>query len=75
MSKDSKIPQLENLPNEGLLRIKQVLQFIPVSKSAWWAGVKAGRFPKPFKLSERTTVWKSQDIKTICRGFDRDAGR
>jgi len=75
MSKDSKIPQLENLPNEGLLRIKQVLQFIPVSKSAWWAGVKAGRFPKPFKLSERTTVWKTQDIKTICRGVDRETGR
>jgi predicted DNA-binding transcriptional regulator AlpA len=75
MTKDSKIPELKNLPNEGLLRIKQVLQFIPVSKSAWWAGVKAGRFPKPFKLSERTTVWKTQDIKTICRGVDRETGR
>jgi prophage regulatory protein len=75
MSKDSKIPQLENLPKDGLLRIKQVLQFIPVSRSSWWAGVKSGRFPKPFKLSERTTVWKSQDIKSICEGLNREVSQ
>ncbi len=65
MSKDSKIPQLENLPKEGLLRIKQVLQFIPVSRSAWWAGVKVGRFPQPIKLSERVTVWRASDIRAL----------
>lgn len=32
-----------------LLRLKMVLEIIPVSKSTWWAGVKSGRFPKPVK--------------------------
>lgn len=65
MSKDSKIQELENLPNEGLLRIKQVLKFIPVSRSSWWAGVKSGRYPKPLKLSERVTVWRVSDIRAL----------
>jgi predicted DNA-binding transcriptional regulator AlpA len=73
MSKDSKIPELTKLPETGLLRVNQILQFIPISRSSWWAGVKSGRYPKPFKLSERTTVWKSQDIKSICEGLKKEA--
>ena len=65
MPKDSKIPELKNLPETGLLRVNQILRFIPISRSSWWAGVKSGRYPKPFKLSPRTTVWKSEDIRAI----------
>jgi prophage regulatory protein len=65
MSKDSKIQELENIPNEGLLRIKQVLKFIPVSRSSWWAGVKSSRYPKPHKLSPRVTCWKASDIRAL----------
>lgn len=65
MSKDSKIQELENLPNEGLLRIKQVLKFIPVSRSSWWAGVKSNRYPQPVKLSPRVTVWRVSDIRAL----------
>jgi len=65
MSKDSKIPELQNLPETGLLRVNQILRFIPISRSSWWAGVKSGIYPKPFKLSARTTVWKSSDIRAI----------
>ncbi len=36
---------------------------IPVSRSAWWAGVKSGRFPKPVKLGPRTTAWRVADIR------------
>jgi len=68
MSKDSKIPELQNLPETGLLRVNQILRFIPISRSSWWAGVKSGLYPKPFKLSERTTVWKVADIITLING-------
>jgi len=55
-----------------LLRLKQIIPaIIPISKSAWWAGVQSGRYPKPFKLSERTTVWKSEDIMKVIE----EAGR
>jgi prophage regulatory protein len=43
MSKDSKIPEIQELPETGLLRIKQVLRFVPVSRSNWWEGVRTGR--------------------------------
>jgi len=68
MSKDSIILEIQELPQTGLLRIKQVLRFIPVSRSNWWEGVKTGRFPKPLKLSERVTCWKTSDIRKIVEG-------
>jgi predicted DNA-binding transcriptional regulator AlpA len=46
----------------GFLRLPRVLELIPVSKSAWWAGVKSGKFPASYKLGPRTTAWKSMDI-------------
>jgi len=68
MSKDSKIPEIQELPEGGLVRIKQVLKFVPVSRSTWWSGVRDGRFPKPFKLSERVTVWRVSDIRAVVEG-------
>jgi len=54
-----------SIPNTGYLRLPQVLQFIPIGKSTWWAGVASGRFPKPVKLGPRTTAWKAQDIQKL----------
>lgn len=38
---------------------------IPVSKSTWWAGVRAGKFPAPVKLGPRCTAWRRQDIRLL----------
>jgi predicted DNA-binding transcriptional regulator AlpA len=59
--------QLSNtpLPQSGFYRLPQVLALIPVSKSTWWDGVKSGRFPKPVKLSARTTAWRVEDIRAL----------
>jgi len=46
----------------ALLRLPQVLEFVPVSASTWWAGVLTGKFPKPIKLGPRTTCWRASDI-------------
>jgi prophage regulatory protein len=53
------------LPPEGYLRLPQVLSVIPVSRSAWWAGCKTGRYPAPVKLSPRVTVWRVADIRAL----------
>ena len=58
---------LTNIPKTGFLRLPQVLALIPISKSAWWAGCKTGRFPKPIKLGPRTTVWKVEEIRALIR--------
>jgi len=55
-----------NLQQDGFLRLKQIIPgIIPISKSSWWAGVKSGRYPKPVKLSSRTTVWLKSEIRKL----------
>ena len=56
------------MENERLLRLKQVLEFVPISKSSWWAGVKSGKYPKPIKLGERTTCWRLSEVMTVIDG-------
>jgi acyl dehydratase len=68
---------LHTLPSTGYLRLAQIVgkpatnddpgipPIIPVSKSTWWAGVRAGRYPKPVKLGERITAWRVEDIRAL----------
>jgi len=62
------------IPAIGFVRIKTILQFIPVSASTWWEGCKTGRFPKPIKLGRRTTVWRAEDIHALIQelGLDQE---
>jgi predicted DNA-binding transcriptional regulator AlpA len=56
----------ETLPATGYLRLPEVLRFIPVSRSTWWAGVRSGRYPKPSRaLGERITAWRAEDIRKL----------
>lgn len=56
---------------ESFLRLPQVLELIPVCKSAWWQGCKDGRFPKPVKLGPRTTAWRASDITALVEQLSR----
>lgn len=56
---------VQPLPETGYVRLPAVLRVIPVSKSTWWAGVKAGRFPQPHKLAPRVTAWLVRDIRAL----------
>ena len=62
------------VPTTGFLRLKQVLQFIPVGKTAWYAGIKEGRFPKPIQLSARTAVYRAQDIAALIDKISQGQG-
>jgi prophage regulatory protein len=44
---------------------KGIKPIIPVSRTAWYDGVKDGRFPKPMHLSARRTVWFRSDVLTL----------
>ncbi len=59
------------LTEKSLLRLPQVLALIPISKSAWWAGVKSGRFPKPVKIGPRTSVWLGSDMRVLLEKIAR----
>lgn len=62
------MPSPRTLPETGFVRLPSVIAPsgpIPVSKSTWWAGIKAGRFPKPVKLGPRITAWRVEDIRAL----------
>lgn len=46
---------------------------IPISRSAWYAGIKKGKYPKPVKLAERTAVWRSDEIDELVQRFAGEA--
>ncbi len=60
-----------HLPETGFLRLPQVLKVFPISKSSWWAGVKAGQYPKPVKLGPKTTAWRVEDIRTLIANLGK----
>lgn len=51
-----------NTPVKCLLRLREVLNRVPISRSSWWEGCRTGRFPQPIKIGPRTTVWRAEDI-------------
>ena len=70
------------LPDVGFVRLKQIIgnaksvppliPIIPISKSAFWAGVKSGRFPQPVKFSPRCTMWRVEDIRQLIQQLKGD---
>ncbi|MER9504705.1 AlpA family phage regulatory protein [Mesorhizobium sp. M0579] len=65
------MPQNTPLPATGFVRLASILAPhgpIPVSRSTWWAGVRAGKFPPSMKLGPRTTVWRVEDIRALIEG-------
>ena len=57
--------QPHSIPETGFVRLPQVLSVIPVSKSTWWAGCKAGKFPSPVKLNANCTAWRAEDVHKL----------
>lgn len=60
-------------PAVSLYRLKQVLARIPVSRSAWFAGIHTGRYPRSYSLGPRTTVWRSDDIDKVVASICHSA--
>jgi len=58
-----------------LLRLKQIIgdfkakppipPILPISKSNWWEGVKAGRYPKAIKIGANTTAWREDEVRAL----------
>ena len=65
-----------HIPSTGFLRLPQIMELVPISKSAWWEGCRTGRYPKPVKIGPRTTVWRAEEIKAFIEsaGQRRNGG-
>lgn len=49
-----------------LMRIPQILQVMPVSKSKFWLMVQRGEFPKPIKIG-RSSFWTIEQVQGFIR--------
>lgn len=66
------------LPETGFLRLKQIIgdpkadppvpPIIPVSRSAWWQGIRTKRYPAPVRIGTRVTVWRADEIRALVNG-------
>ena len=55
-----------SLPKEDyLLKLGEVLARFPVSRSAWYQGIKDGIYPKQVKLGPRSSAWRASDINEL----------
>jgi len=63
---------MTSLNETGFLRLPDVLSLIPVSKTSWYSGVAEGRFPKPIRLSSRTSAWRVEDIRRLIDELGHD---
>lgn len=53
-----------DLPATAWLTLDDVLAYVPVSRRAWYRGIKAGMFPAPSKVG-RLSFWKARDIRNL----------
>ena len=57
-----------------LLRIKEVLARLSISRSSFLEGCRTGRFPQPIKIGPGTTVWKAEDIDAFIENLGKQGG-
>jgi predicted DNA-binding transcriptional regulator AlpA len=68
---------MERESNQQYLRISDIVRnrrtgkpgILPISSATFWAWVKAGRAPKPIKLSAGVTVWRRADIVAFAESL------
>ena len=48
---------------DAYLRLNQVLKIIPISRSTWYRGMKAGIYPKQVRLSHRVAAWRESEVR------------
>lgn len=50
--------------DDKLIRIDSVLAIVGIKKTAWFSGIKAGRYPQPIKLG-RASLWRLSEVMVL----------
>ncbi len=59
------------LPDSANVRQPVVQALYACSSSSVWRGVKAGRIPKPRKLSPRTACWSVLELRAALAAYEK----
>jgi len=68
---------------DRLLRLREIIGdpkrgrdgLVPMSRNAWWAGVRAGNYPAPRMLNRRVARWRESEIRAFIAGTWLPAGK
>jgi predicted DNA-binding transcriptional regulator AlpA len=48
-----------------LIRLPEVLRICGFSRATWYNGIAAGKFPRPIKITPRTSGWRLSDVHAL----------
>lgn len=55
---------LRDLPDEALIRERQLLPMLPFSAPTLWRRVRDSKFPQPIRLTDsRVTCWRMGEVR------------
>ena len=54
----------KKIMDDKLLKLKDVLEKLPISKTAWYDGERRKVLPQPVRIGTRTVVWLESDIES-----------
>ena len=57
----------KKIMDDKLLKLKDVLEKLPISKTAWYDGVRRKVLPQPVRIGTRTVVWLESDIESYLQ--------
>ncbi len=70
--------RFEDLPDEALIRLKQILAWhiVPYSISTFWRRCRNNEFPRPIKVSTGITAWRVGEVRRYLAQVEQnDRGR
>lgn len=82
MAQAIQTPSYDTLPDSAFLRVVDIVGdrqrgirgLLPISRSAWHAGVAEGVYPRPTRLPHaRTTLWRLGDIRALLARLAADS--
>lgn len=59
---------------DSMLRLAELQQHVPLSRTSIYRGVAAGTFPRPKRMSVRTSAWRWGDILEWSRSREEAGG-
>lgn len=67
----------EDFPDKGFLRLDDFVgrgKAIPISRSTWYAMVRAHKAPAPIALGPRISAYSVESVRAFIESFRNDAG-
>ena len=57
------------------VRLRKLIEIVPMSKATIWRKLKDGSFPQPVKLGKRITAWRMDDIAAWLASRHEEEGK